>query len=216
MFIPFIQIRIVEKFRFEIFSNQAFKNSTLISLESNFIYNCLKMEVQVLHYPIPPSHVECCKSVNSFWNQRSNLGSQPHNIKPLNYWITLHIHHSLQTMWCFGLTPWLVNQFQCKVRHYCIKKISCSLSLVMQKWFFFYEGLLFWSNYRVCMKCDVNNNCHLKGMLVHTLDLILDLKGINFHKINMWEDGVSREVGHGQQHLGVLASSNKVVFNKCF
>jgi hypothetical protein len=40
----------------------------------------------------------------------------------------------------------------------------------------------------------------LKGMLVHTLNLILDLKGIIFHKINMWEDGVSREVGHGQQH----------------
>jgi hypothetical protein len=35
------------------------------------------------------------------------------------------------------------------------------------------------------MKCDVNKNCHLKGMLVHALDHILDLKGMVFHKVNM-------------------------------
>jgi hypothetical protein len=80
----------------------------------------------------------------------------------------------------------------------------------------FNEGFILFirSRFRVHMKSNVNKYYYMEGVLVHRLDFILDLKIIVFYKVNMWEDGVSRQGSHGQLTLIVSPSNYKVMFDK--
>jgi hypothetical protein len=58
---------------------------------------------------------------------------------------------------------------------------------------------------------EMHKNRHLLRSPVHALNLILHLEAIILGEVYMGQDGIFREVFHGQVALSVLPSCNEVV-----
>jgi hypothetical protein len=93
----------------------------LFGLQSPFHNN-----TYTIPFPLPMSRPKVMPTHFATWCQTYIASHKIHSSgwEPLNW----HAHPSLKTIWCCGVKPWFVSQFQCFSKQWWTNRMSCDLS----------------------------------------------------------------------------------------